>query len=798
MQAQLLRARRVSRQFCVAIGAYAFMGGVASLCGWPLDIPRLTDWAGTGISIQPNAALCATLSGLALMLLAIGYPRLGTALALGVVAIAGLTLLEWVAGVDTGLAPLMNFDREWGNAAVVRRGRMGIPSSVSWTLLGACLVLSGTLPADARRRRELLKVALFTFGLGLLSVTGYLYGAEALYTLPRTTAIALQTATFIVAVSAGVIALHPDRAPMRWLVRDSAVGVVARRALVAVLLIPIALGGFTLWGERVGLYDESFGRALMVLLLTAALGLILAHGLSILAKHEADLLNSEQRLQLAIMAADAATLDKDLQNDTDTQSDSFYRTLGHVPAAARESPKDFWKSVVVPEDLPAVLKEWDRARTSRDLFRSEYRLRRADGSVLWARSAGRFFYDEAGHAMRFVGVVVDVTDEKRAIESLREADRRKDEFLAMLAHELRNPLAPVRNALSILKLKSPASPEQQWARDLIDRQMQQMTRMIDDLLDVNRIRRGKIELKREHLELEKAVQSAVEASRPLIDQYGHELTVTLPPEPIIVDADLARLAQVFCNLLNNAARYTPRGGRIAIGAETEGTSVLVRIRDNGIGIPPEMQPNVFDMFMQVDRSLERARGGLGIGLTLVKQLVVLHGGAVEVRSEGLGKGCEFVVRLPLPQDLPERAAPVATLHVPSIPTAGHRILIVDDNKDSVESLGMLLRMMGNQTRTAHDGIEGLTIAREYRPDVVLMDIGLPGLNGYDAARAIRKEPWGADMMLVALTGWGQDSDRRRSKAAGFDYHLVKPVTLEALMSVLSSLEPAPEKAATGN
>ena len=367
---------------------------------------------------------------------------------------------------------------------------------------------------------------------------------------------------------------------------------------------------------------------------------------------------------------------------------------------------------------------------------------------------------------------------------LTEADQRKDEFLATLAHELRNPLAPIRNALGVLKLKGPPTPEVSWARDVIDRQMQQMTRLIEDLLDTSRIGTGKIELQRQRIELAEVVHGAVEASRPLIAQHGHELCVELPREPVYLHGDLVRLSQVFCNLLNNAARYTQQGGRIEVTGTLKASAVLVSVRDNGIGIPRDMLPKVFEMFTQVDRSLERSRGGLGIGLTLVKQLVELHGGRVEAHSAGPGHGSEFVVRLPVLAEAGTRAPATPKNATQPLSNDGRRVLVVDDNQDAAESLAMLLRLMGLECVTAHDGLEGVKLARELRPDIVLLDIGLPGMNGYDAAAAIRAEPWGKTATLVALTGWGQSEDRRRSRVAGFDVHLVKPVATEQLVEVL--------------
>jgi PAS domain S-box-containing protein len=369
------------------------------------------------------------------------------------------------------------------------------------------------------------------------------------------------------------------------------------------------------------------------------------------------------------------------------------------------------------------------------------------------------------------------------LATLKESDRRKDEFLAMLAHELRNPLAPIRNAVQILRLKGPFLPELEWARDVIDRQVQQMTRLVDDLLDVSRITRGKIELRKERIELVAVVKSAIEASRPLIEKQGHELTVLIPPEPIHLEADLTRLSQVLLNLLDNAAKYTDRGGRIWLTAERQNQQVLIRVKDTGIGIPPQMLPRIFEMFTQVDPSLERSQGGLGIGLMLVRRLVEMHGGTVEAQSAGRGMGSEFVLSFPVVAEERARQEGIGYGQTATIPSKC-RILVVDDNEDSADSVAILLRTMGNEVHVARDGLEAVRAAAAFQPEVVLLDLGLPKLNGFEAASRIRKQPGGGDVVLIALTGWGQPEDRRRSKEAGFDYHLIKPIDFGALQELL--------------
>ncbi|AGP38016.1 GAF domain-containing protein [Sorangium cellulosum] len=359
-------------------------------------------------------------------------------------------------------------------------------------------------------------------------------------------------------------------------------------------------------------------------------------------------------------------------------------------------------------------------------------------------------------------------------DQLRDQDRRKDEFLATLAHELRNPLAPIRTGLEILKVAGSADQARKIL-DMMDRQVGHMVRMVDDLLDVSRITRGKVELRKERIDLRAVLNSALETSRPLIEAAAHELAVRLPPAPLLLDADPTRLAQVFANLLNNAAKYTPAGGSIRLAAQRDGAAVVVRVADNGVGIPADMLSNVFDMFTQVGRSIDRAQGGLGIGLTLVKRLVELHGGSIHAESDGAGRGSTFAIRLPLAAA--EEAAPRRSFAGAAsvAPPAALRILVVDDSVDGAESLALLLRISGHETRAVHTGPDALTATRELGADIVFLDIGLPGMNGYEVARRLRAEPDRSGLFLVALTGWGTEDDRRQAREAGFDHHLTKPV-----------------------
>jgi CheY-like chemotaxis protein len=365
----------------------------------------------------------------------------------------------------------------------------------------------------------------------------------------------------------------------------------------------------------------------------------------------------------------------------------------------------------------------------------------------------------------------------------------KDEFLAALAHELRNPLAPIRGAVHLMQQQKNLSPECTWAIEVIDRQMQHMTRLIDDLMDTARISRNKLDLSLKRIELCDAVRAAIETSEPLIQKAGHRLSVHLPNEPIVLDADLTRLTQVLSTLLNNAAQHMDRGGRIWLTVERQGSDAVVTVRDTGRGISSETLSRVFDIFTQVSESAGKSHGGLGIGLALAKRLVELHGGSIEARSDGSGKGSEFIVRLPIVCNA--TANDTTANFARDVPTGlmGLRVLVVDDHRDSGDCLSRVMRRAGNDVRLASDGVEAIRVAAAFQPDVILLDIGLPRMNGYEAARHIRRQTWGSKATLIAVTGWGQDGDRQKSKDAGFDHHLVKPVAAETLLKILESPRP---------
>lgn len=502
---------------------------------------------------------------------------------------------------------------------------------------------------------------------------------------------------------------------------------------------------------------------------------------------------SEQRYR----AAAATASDVIWTNNAEGLMEGDQTGWGNFTGQSHEELQGYgWTKSVHPEDRQSTIEAWNRAVEEKSTFNFQHRIRRHDGAWRICSVRAVPIFNANDTIREWVGVHKDITDQRQHEDELRQvaaqlsdAHRRKDEFLATLAHELRNPLAPMRNGLQIMKLAGDLPSSVEETRCMIERQLSQLVRLVDDLLDVSRISQGKLVLRKEPVHLSTILTSATETSGLLIEQMDQELTISLPEQPLIVDADMTRLSQVFLNLLNNASKYGERGSKICVTVERQVDAVLVKVADTGSGIAAEQIPFLFDMFTQVDRSLEKSQGGLGVGLTLVKRLVEMHDGTVEARSEGLGKGSEFIVRLPLLNGHGEvkKSTDITAVKEVLHNKSSYRVLVVDDNRDSANTLSRILGHMGNDICTAYDGKEGLDAAKEFRPDVVILDIGLPILNGYEVCRRIREQPWGADIMVIAVTGWGQDEDRRRAQEAGFDHHMVKPVDTQILKNLLSDI-----------
>jgi PAS domain S-box-containing protein len=462
-------------------------------------------------------------------------------------------------------------------------------------------------------------------------------------------------------------------------------------------------------------------------------------------------------------------------------SPSYHRLWGRNAVAPKAGARH-WSDAVHSDDEARVAAAY-RALLTDGTFEEEYQIVRPDGEVRWVSERGFPVRDAHGRMYRLAGIVSDISDRKRNELLLRDADQRKDQFLAMLAHELRNPLAPIRNAIELMQADPlPSAETSDSARAIISRQVSHLSRLVDDLLDVSRITQGKITLKREPVEMTAAVAAALETVQPAIEKKEHQVAVDVPDESLYVAGDAVRISQVIANLLSNACKYTPEHGHLSVSVSCVDDRVKVVVRDNGIGILPDMLSRAFELFVQSESSLERSEGGLGIGLPLARTLVELHGGSIEASSLGLGRGSEFVVWLPLlpAEQVPATARPVDALEAPHT----RRLLLVDDSVDAAEALSLLLGTLGHDVRTAHDPWTALEIAEGFTPQVVILDIGLPGMDGFELAREMRSRPATSGALLIALTGYGQEKDRQLSRDAGFDHHFVKPVSFSEIQAVI--------------
>ncbi len=503
------------------------------------------------------------------------------------------------------------------------------------------------------------------------------------------------------------------------------------------------------------------------------------------AAAEGALRDSRARLAFALESARIGDWEIDIATGVARRSAQHDLCFGY------SEPVDDWNRDIFLSHVHEADRDWvrqvfDRTLHERGQMHFDARVVWPDSSIHWIEVHGAVFDDDAPPG-RMLGTVTDITVRKHNEAALHDADQRKDEFLATLAHELRNPLAPIRNSTRLMRLSDDAQPRQR-ALEVIDRQLDQLVHLVDDLLDVSRISQGKIELRKQLIDLAEVVANAVDTSQPLIDEKAHRLLIDLPPQAVIVDADMTRLTQVVSNLLNNAAKYTPEGGLITVGATLADGVVSLSVSDTGIGIAPNVLPHVFEMFTQGDRSFDRSQGGLGIGLALVRQLVAMHGGSVEGFSGGQNKGTTIVVRLPVADGPVRQPVPVNDRPDEAAATPSGRVLVVDDNHDVGDSLAELLELVGYSTVLARNGQQALALALANRPPIALIDIGLPDLDGHEVARRLRAEPGFDGMYLIALTGWGKDDDRRRSREAGFDEHLVKPVDIDRLLEMLQRIQ----------
>jgi PAS domain S-box-containing protein len=729
--------------------------------------------------MKANAALVASAAGASLVLIHHrSASRWVCLLGVFVASIGGLTLFEHVSGLSLGIDTLL-FDEPLNARATVAPGRMGPPASICFTLIGIALVIR------TRRTpyyRVAIGMAITVLIIAQLSLTGHLYGADAMYSVPRFSGIAMQTATILVAIAVGLLAAYSEHDPFRSLYEKTTAGVLTRRLLPFVILVPIGIGWLRLIGQGAGLYDTAFGAAMRTVIEVGLFSGMLYWCIRSIRRFEQareaaalQLTESERRLAHTLESITDGLVTFDAQWRFSYVNSEAERLLGRP------------KHELLGRSIWELFPEMISTNVERDLRRvaSERITLEVEGMN---PHMGRVFLNRIYPGLGG-GVAVyfhDITQRKQAEDALHEASQRKDQFLATLAHELRNPLAPIRNAARIFQIKQSADQQLHWGAEVIDRQVKHMSRLLDDLLDVSRISRNRLELKREWLDVRSVLEAAVETSKPLLDANSHELRVIVPEMPVLIDADAVRMAQVIANLLNNAAKYSPTGSHIELHAELVNGEVVVKVTDDGIGVSPEKLGKLFDIFWQDSDAKSRAQGGLGIGLSLAKGLTELHGGAIEAFSAGVGKGSQFTVKLPAVHATPELGRTAASPLSPTAPA--RRILVVDDLRDNADSLAVVLTSMGHETVTAYDGVSALEAASQHRPDVIFLDIGLPGMGGLEVCRRLRQESWGSGIYIAALTGWGQVADRQRSEEAGFDRHLTKPVDIDELISILHSTE----------
>ncbi len=767
----------------VACSAAAALIGLTALIGWFTSNDLLKGSYLAGITMKSNTAVCLALVGLSVVLLALDgrslvRRRVAQACALIVIAVAAATFAQHVFGWNLGIDQLL-FREPVGAVATHSPNRMGPVASLCLSLLGIG-VLSGERRAGPVPVFQIL--ALCVVLLATIPLLGYLFHAKQLFGIARYTGIALHTSVALLLLALALLLSRPRSGLIGSAIASDAGALLVRRLLPAALLLPPMLMLLRVQGERAGFYDLEFGRALVVLAFIVTFTVLVWRTGAVVSRQEKKGADAERVLR------DRLVLFLESMTDGFVACDSSWLVTYVNAAAERLSGKS--REQAIGSDFLQML---PRALNSDGQEQCRRAMRERVPVTLETHDEDRDVYLELDVFPTADGglaaYVRDVSEQRRALRVLAEADRRKNEFLATLAHELRNPLAPVTNAMFLLRRRGEASTESSRAYEIVDRQIGHLTRLIDDLMDVGRISQDKLELRKSRVVLSEIVSAAVEGSRYEIDKKGQSLSIALPQSPIELDGDAVRLVQVLTNLLANAARYTPPGGSIELTASCDRSSELsISVADSGIGIAPEQMPHIFEMFFQAERENRRGRHGLGIGLALVRKLVELHGGSVSAHSAGTGMGSKFVVRLPLPAVPASSAEPIEPAPRQTR-LVGLRVLVIEDNQDSADMLRTMLEGLGAEVVVAYDGESGLDAGAAFEPQVVLLDIGLPGMSGYEVARELRCCDWGAHALLMALTGWGQADDRARSQAAGFDWHLVKPVKPEQLLELVQQAAP---------
>jgi PAS domain S-box-containing protein len=785
---------------------FAIVAGILTLLGWKFNLPRLTDWTNTGISMFPNASLCCLFAGLAMVLLAtrreawkVTTARILAAVTLG---LAGLTLMEHITGANLGIDTLI-FNRAWGQRAATAPMRMGIPASSSYCLLAIALFLTTYM---GRARLAATSLAVGTMMVASLSLTGYWFGADQLFGIAKFTGIALQTSLIICVLSIAVMALVPEYGVVGALGRADAGGAVFRRLLLPVILVPLVLGWLRIVGENAGLYDLQFGTAIRSLVEIILLVFLLWWTANSISWHASYAHSAESRLAAIVESSEDGIISMSLEGIIQSWNAGAERMFGYMAGEA----VDRHISLIIPADrINEEAHILGRIRRGEPVAHFETVRRRKDGTTIAVSLSVSPIKTTDGRIVGASKIARDISErnqleqereqllqsERAARSDAERASHLKDEFLATLSHELRTPLNAIVGWSQILSVGSDQE-EMEEGLDAIRRSARAQAHLIEDLLDMSRIISGKVRLDVQSVDLSVVIEAAIDSVRPAADAKGIRLRKVLDPHAGPISGDPTRLQQVIWNLLTNSIKFTPKGGKVDIVLQRVNSHVEITVSDTGIGITAEFLPVIFERFRQVDSSTTRSYGGLGIGLSIVKQLVELHGGLVTARSEGKDKGSTFVIILPLSpvRSNESRQHPVTSkpshFDCKGVDLAGIRVLIVDDEPDARDLVRRVLSQCGAEVLTAGSAAEGLEQVRDFRPHVLVSDIGMPGTDGYEFMRSVRNlsADEGGKIPAIALTAFARSEDRMNAMRAGYQVHVAKPIEPQELAVTVNMLK----------
>lgn len=748
------------------------------LVAWRWDDPIVREIVPWFSAMKANTAFSLLLASLGLLSLGLQpVPRVGRVAAAMVGAtvacIGALTLVEYGTGTPLGIDELLARDVVAANA-----GRMGINTALCLAFLGTALCLGAK---KGERLAGLIQgLALAATLITLTALVGYLYGVAGFYRVLSSSEMAASTAGLLLAFAVALLCLSP-RGIVGSLMSDGPGGQLIRRLLPLSAAAIIGSGAVIIAARSRAWLAAEFDIAAFVVLAVATLAALIVWTASVLdriadakALAEAALLDGERRYRRFADAMPPIVFTSGPDGRVNYTNSRWYEYSGMVPGTPLTQ---IGRRFIHPGDLRSTVNAWRRCIENGTSYEVEHRLKDRSGHYRWHLVRAVPDRDSSGAIVTWIGTATDIDVQKHA-------DNRKDEFLAMLAHELRNPLAPIISGVQLMRRRGTNDPDVRASFEAIERQAHHLTRIVDDLLDVSRAAHGKVTLRKAPVQAAEVVTRAVESTRGFFDERRHRLEVHVPEHPVWIDGDEVRLTQIVANLLNNAAKFTPERGRVALTVKEDAGAMEIVVSDSGIGIAPDMLWDIFEPFAQVDHAVNRSATGLGIGLNLVKTLASLHGGTVKAESDGLGRGSRFTVRLPtIIHDVARAVSPEQRVEQ----ATKARVLLVDDNQDASLTLAMLLKLEGHDVAIANDGQEALRVAPQFRPDVVMLDIGLPGMDGYDVGRRLRADPATAEVVMIAVTGYSHAEARTRSKEAGFDQHVVKPVDPAALIRSLAGL-----------